>query len=388
MSREFKVGLLALVALVLLAGTVFVLGGRSNLFTRENRYSVRFAVVGGLAAESPVQVDGVIVGRVREVVLPEAIEEKQVTVWVSIESRYAERVRGDSLARIKTLGLLGDKYVEITSGTAAAEIIPPGAEIPAAAPTDVDRLIDSGEDMVDNVLAISASLRTILVRMEAGEGVLGELLRETRDSARARESLLASIEAMNSITQKIDSGVGTLGLLINDDGVANRIDRLVTRLEAIAGSLEEGEGTMAALLHDAELRKRVEDSIASFSKSADELSDFTAELRDGDGLLNRLVTDEELAEEVTGDLRTLLDNLERVSRRLEAGDGTIGRLLEDPGLYEAIEDVAVGIDESPFLRWLVRNRQKKGIKRRYEKTVEELEAAGIEPEPLDEKSDG
>ena len=124
-------------------------------------------------------------------------------------------------------------------------------------------------------------------------------------------------------------------------------------------------------------------SIDSLSKSAGELSDFTADLKEGDGLLNRLLTDEEFAESVTSDLRSLLDNLEQISGRLEAGEGTIGMLLEDPSLYEAMDDVVVGIDESPFLRWLVRNRQKSGIKQRYNETVEELEAAGIEPEPLD-----
>lgn len=383
MSREFKVGALAMAALVLLAIAVFALGGRSNLFSRENHYTVRFGVVGGLASESPVQIDGVIVGRVREVVLPEAIEEKLLTVRVSIESRYAARVREDSLARIKTLGLLGDKYVEISSGTPTAEIIPPGGEIPAAAPTDVDQLIASGEDMVDNVLAISKALRTILVRLEEGEGVIGELLRETEDSARARESLLASIESMNSITRKIDSGVGTLGRLINDDGLADRVAGLIDRLESLAGSLEEGDGALAALLHDPALKQQVVDSIDSFSNSAGELSDFTAQLRNGDGLLNRLVTDEELGREASEDLRRLLDNLEKISGRLEAGEGTIGRLLEDPAVYEALEDVVVGIDQSAFLRWLIRNRQRRGIKVRYDEAVDELEEAGLEPEPVD-----
>ncbi len=385
MKREFKVGLLVLAALTVFALAIFVLGGRSNLFVRENRYSIRFEVVGGLAVESPVQLDGVIVGRVREVVLPVKVEEKLLTVWVSIDGRYSERVRKDSLARIKTLGLLGDKYVEVSSGSQATAVIPAGGEIPAAAPTDVDQLIASGEDVVDNVVAISASLRTILVRMEAGEGVIGELLRETEDSAHARESLLGAIDSMHSIARKIDSGQGTLGALISDRQLADRVESLVGRLETVASSLEEGEGTMAALLHDAELKERVEDSIDKMSTTAAELSELATELRDGNGLLQRLIRDEEYAEEVTTDLKKLLGNLETISTRLERGDGTVGRLLEDPALYEAMNDVAVGIDESRFLRWLVRNRQKKGIAKRYEETLKELEAAGIEPEPATEQ---
>ena len=50
MKRELKVGALAVAALVLFALAVFVLGGQSNLFAQENRYSVRFAVVGALVS--------------------------------------------------------------------------------------------------------------------------------------------------------------------------------------------------------------------------------------------------------------------------------------------------------------------------------------------------
>ena len=44
-------------------------------------------------------------------------------------------------------------------------------------------------------------------------------------------------------------------------------------------------------------------------------------------------------------------------------------------LYDAINDILVGIDESRLLRWLVRDRQKAGIKDRYEETRQEIEAS-------------
>ena len=88
------------------------------------------------------------------------------------------------------------------------------------------------------------------------------------------------------------------------------------------------------------------------------------------------------------DLRRLLENLEKISSGLERGEGTLGQLLEDPSLYEAVNDVVVGVNESRLLRWLIRNRQKKGIHQRYDETVEEMEASGVEPEPLPPRQDG
>ena len=59
-------------------------------------------------------------------------------------------------------------------------------------------------------------------------------------------------------------------------------------------------------------------------------------------------------------------------------------LIEDPSIYEAINDVIVGIDESKLLRWLVRNRQKSGIKNRYreEQQLADEGAAPVAPTEL------
>ena len=51
-------------------------------------------------------------------------------------------------------------------------------------------------------------------------------------------------------------------------------------------------------------------------------------------------------------------------------------MIDDPQVYEAINDIIVGIDESRFLRWLVRSRQKEGIEKRYETEQEKLEESG------------
>ncbi|MDH3744215.1 MAG: MlaD family protein [Acidobacteriota bacterium] len=371
MKREFKVGIVILAAVAVFAAGVFLLGGRSNLFTRKNSYSVRFEAVLGLAADNPVQLNGVTVGKVQKVVLPESVEEKLLKVWVTIDRRFEQRVRQDSVARIKTLGLLGDKYIEVVSGSPGAAVIPSGGEIPAAPPTDVDRLIATGEDMVDNIVAISSSMRSILTRMEAGEGLLGDLLRESEHGKMARDSILGTIDSVRNISRQLESGQGTLGALISDRALADRIEHLVDRFESLAVGLEEGEGTVAALLYDPALRAKVEESFTGLSEAAREMSVFAAELREGTGLVNKLLHDDEYADSVTQNLEALLRNLQEISAKLERGDGTLGQMINDPALYHAMDDVVVGIDESRFLRWLIRNRQKKGIKKRYDEAQEE-----------------
>ncbi|HEY4575867.1 MAG TPA: hypothetical protein VIJ26_17940, partial [Thermoanaerobaculia bacterium] len=76
-------------------------------------------------------------------------------------------------------------------------------------------------------------------------------------------------------------------------------------------------------------------------------------------------------------------NLNEVSAKLNHGDGTAAKLINDPQIYDAVNDVIIGVNESRVLRWLIRNRQQKGIDKRYDDTVKEIEQSGGTPEPLD-----
>ncbi|HUP43485.1 MAG TPA: hypothetical protein VM599_09765, partial [Thermoanaerobaculia bacterium] len=65
--------------------------------------------------------------------------------------------------------------------------------------------------------------------------------------------------------------------------------------------------------------------------------------------------------------------------KLDQGEGTAGKLISDPSVYEAVQDVIVGVEESRMLRWLIRNRQKKGIEQRYDSAQGEPSAESDEP---------
>ncbi|MGB5659620.1 MAG: MlaD family protein [Thermoanaerobaculia bacterium] len=381
MQREVKVGLLVVAAFVILGVAVFLVSERRNFFALKNRYYIQFETVLGLAPGSPAQLNGVTVGSIQKVVLPESVDEQLLTVWINVDRRYGERVREDSTARIKTLGLLGDKFIEISSGSADSPLIPSGGYIPAAAPTDVEKLLASGGDAVQNTVAISYSLRNILARMEAGEGILGELLTDSEAGRTAKQGLVAIMEAVRNITLQIESGKGTVGQLIMGDDLAVKLDASIDRFNSVVTSLEEGDGLVADLLHNAETRDRVQTLLVNLDKTTDSLSAAAEQLSSGEGLLPAMLNDEEMSRQIFGDLQQLLENLNLVSEKLANGDGTLGRLIEDPEIYEALNDIVVGVDESKMLRWLVRNRQKSGIKVRYDDATDQVE---VEPYDLSE----
>lgn len=378
-TKAWKVGLLLVIALTLLAVGIFLIGEESNLFVRKNRYDIYFGTVGGLNEGNPVQLDGVEVGTVKRIVLPTDATSSKIQVTVEVDERYAERIREDSLARIKTLGLLGDKFVEITTGSTDAEPIPPGGVIPAAPPTNVDRLIASGEDVMDNVVQISADLRDVLRRMEQGEGLLGELTTESETGRRMTDAVIETMESIQQVAQDVETGDGTLSRLIHDRELADRMSGSVERLDAVLAEVQEGEGLLPGLLHDPATREEYDTTMAELRSAAENLEAFAAELREGDGLLPRLLEDEELGEEVTRELREVLGRINSLATKLDEGEGTAGKLINDPSVYEAVQDVIIGVEESRLLRWLIRNRQEKGIEQRYEEEQERLREGAEEP---------
>lgn len=394
-TREVKVGLLILVAVIVLAAGVFVIGDKNNLFSRKNEYYILFGSVSGLRSGSPVQLNGVDVGTVDKVVLPENPRLEQIEVWISVDQKYAERIRGGpqmpasgglnqpTQARIKTLGLLGDKFIEITSGATEYPIIPSGGQIPAAQPTNVDALLASGEDVMDNVVEISASLSTILARMERGEGLLGELTTNSESGQRLKSSVIGAAESMERIATRVETGQGPIPRLLNDRQMADQLASSLDRFESILVQAQSGPGLLPGLLNDPSSKQKFDETLATLNQMAQDLQGFTADLETSDALLPRLVNDEEYGREITGKVNEIVTRLNEISLKISEGNGTAAKLINDPQIYQAVNDIIIGVNESRVLRWLIRNRQKKGIEQRYEETREALEEQGVTPPPLD-----
>jgi phospholipid/cholesterol/gamma-HCH transport system substrate-binding protein len=394
-SREIRVGLVILAAMLVLAAGVFLIGSKNNLFAHKTRYYVEFSSVSGLKPGSPVQLDGVDVGTIEKVVLSENPQKKDIRVWIRVDDDYVARIRGPvdpnalikeqvaSRARIKTLGLLGDKFIDINSGSPVYPVIPEEGQILAAQPTNVDALIASGEDVMDNVVEITHSLNRVLGRMERGEGILGQLTSDTPDGRRLQGSLVGASESLQRIALKVENGQGPIPRLLNDRAMADQLARSLDRFQGLLDQAQNGPGLLPGLLNDPSSRTEFNETLASLHQVARDLQAFTADLESSDALLPRLVKDKEYGREVTGQVRQLVRNLNEVSAKIDKGNGSAAKLINDPQIYDAVNDILVGVNQSKFLRWLIRNRQNKGIEKRYKDTTKAIEESGGKPEPLD-----
>src|SRR5258708_29771590 len=217
-ERTLRVGMLVAVAIAVLMIFLFAIGSEEKIFSRKNEYRVRLDSVSGLADGNPVKISGVTVGTVKDVSLPFDPKAKDVDITLMVDRKYSGRIRTDSRARLKKLGLLADaSYVDITPGSPRFDELEPGSQIPAARQTNVDQLISSGEDLVDNLVQISYSLKNVLARVDRGEGLLGELTTSPETKERLTETLLTTLNKTNSVLAHIESGKGVIGKMIYDD---------------------------------------------------------------------------------------------------------------------------------------------------------------------------
>jgi phospholipid/cholesterol/gamma-HCH transport system substrate-binding protein len=373
-TRNLRVGAMVAVALLILMAIVFLIGSEQKIFARKNEYEVQLDSVSGLAEGNPVRLSGVTIGVVKDITLPSDPNKRNVRIELMIDRKYAERIRGDSRARLKKMGLLaGDSYIDITPGSPRFPALDPGALIPAQRQTNVDQLIASGEDLVDNLVQLSYSMKNILGRVDRGEGLIGELTTNSETKQRITETLLTTLNKTNALLAHVESGKGLVGKLVYDDAYAQQLTASVSgaaaNLQTVTGnvqkSLESGNGMLPALLNDPTGKKKVFDLVDNLNTTSRNLAEFSTSLQTGQGLVPRLLNDKVYGDQALNEFTSLLAQLNDTVKKINAGQGTAGKLIADPSVYESVNDILIGINESKLLRWLIRNRQQKGIEKRY-----------------------
>src|SRR5213594_395506 len=379
---KLRVGVFVLVALAAFLGMVYALGARARLF--EARYTIHadFTEVAGLTEGATVRLAGVQIGRVTDVHLPGEPGGK-VRVDLTIARRYSDQIRKNSIARIETQGLLGDKIVEITVGQATAPPVAPGEVLAARDPADFGRVIAAGAETAKDVGALAAALREtaekvnqskliedaattvnklgrVVDQVEHGRGWAHTLVYEEPLALRRLNELIATTQ---TLVERVEKGQGAAGVLVSPESTASA-KRFVAAMDRISGMVEQPErepGLLPGLLFDPKYRPVLED-LRTVAHNLREVSDRVA---GGRGTLGSLVADSGDQSELQltlHDLRAAVANLRAISERINTGEGTVGALIVDPTIYERLVTILDGAQRSFLLRSMIRGLGDKGAK--------------------------
>jgi phospholipid/cholesterol/gamma-HCH transport system substrate-binding protein len=299
-------------------------------------------------------------------------------VVYDVDRRAAPRLRKGTKASIKTIGLLGDKYIELEGGTAEEPEIEVGGSIPPAPGAGIDKFLEGSGDLLADLSGIARSLKNILKRTEEGKGFLGALTSESEEGARLGNNLNSTLANLNSILRRVDQGQGFAGRLLADqkygqetgDALRGAVRSLQSVFSKIDESLQNNTGALAALISDPEGKKKLYGFLDNLSTAAASLGTVIGQLEKGNGTLAILLRDEQFGREFTGHLKSFSKSLDSIGQKLDNGTGTAGKLINDPAIFDAANQVVSGINESWMLRWLIRDRQKSGIKKEYNEAIQ------------------
>lgn len=293
-----RVGVFAIVALAILTYAIIKLGKAARLFS--TRYTLVAFVqnANGLREGGQVTVAGQLAGSIKKIeFLPvDADTLHNLKITVDIDEALQQQVRKDSRVYLRTQGLLGDKYFDITPGTPAYRPLHDGDTLTLGSSVDYDVMIQRAAAVLTDVQALTHDLRGMTESLAHGEGTMGQLL----TNRALYDRLNGTLGQTSALLARLQNPNGSVGRLLDDPKLYLDLTQMVAQVDTLVSRINSGKGTAGKLLQD-------------------------------DSLYTNLVT-----------VTARADSLVQV---MSHGNGTAGKLLSDPQLYDQLVQAVQHLNE-------------------------------------------
>ncbi len=328
---QLRVGIMVIVSLLLFAVAVFFISGRIGFFTSRYTLKAYLSGAGGLRDGAEVRLAGIAVGNVSKIqISPYNDPKRAVELDLKIVRDYQKQIREDSVATVETLGLLGDSYVNITRGTPAQAVIPPDGAVRTSEKADIAAVVQNTNDVILNLRTLSTQLEDITTQIQAGKGSMGKLIYDQT----LYNKLDASANSVQKLVDQVQSGQGTLGKLMSDETLYNRTVATLNRLNEVIDDVQHGKGSLAKFISDPSVYNNLNRLMANTNLLIDNVNQ-------GHGSLGKLAKDEQLYNH----MNDTFAHLDTVATRMDQGQGTLGKLSTDPTLFNNLSASSQSLKE-------------------------------------------
>lgn len=322
-SIEVKVGALIISSIIILIAFLLVLGDirlkdQASLF-------VDFANSGDLKTGAPVKITGVTVGKVTEVSLwggrrdvHHGNKVVHVRICIRLDADALQLLHDDATFTISTLGVLGEKYIEIDPGSPERPTLQDGQVVDGTSPMKMEAILGQVTRIADNV---------------------DRVVRENREDIR-------------EIVKRLKSSLEHVDILLSENGPAVReaignVARISHAIEVAIGSGDDIRTILASTRSLAERLNReagtaLPQAIERFSNAADEVKLL---MNEGRGLIHDI---KGLASDARTEVLSALSNVKSLTEKAKDPKGSIGALLSDRELYDDIVALIKDIKRHPW----------------------------------------
>lgn len=292
-SKRMAVGLFITLGLAILVVTVFTIGGQHKAFVKSIRLHILFDNVQGLQPGNNIWLSGIKVGTVKTVSF---YGNSEVAVTLAVEKKAQPHIRKDSKCRISTDGLIGNKIIVIDGGSANSPLVVDNDSLQSEHIAGTEELMSTLEKSNSNILEITGNLKLISARLTQSQGTLGQLINDPAIADRLKGSLdnlrnaTAGSEAMianlRAFSQQLRQPGGLASQLTTDTVVFTHLRNAVTRLDdataqvhAFTSSLQtagaglnDKNAPIGMLLHDEDAADNLQRTLKNLRVSSQELS--------------------------------------------------------------------------------------------------------------------
>ena len=284
--RALRLGIFVAAAILLFVVAVYMVGSKDNLFSPTKDIISSFKDIRGLVVGNNVRFAGINVGTVKSIRI---VSDSSIIVTMSIRDDYTKYIYKNSTVQIGQEGLMGGKIVLISSGTPETGTVDEGDYLSVAEGLDIQGMIAQAQIMLAEATKTVSNLTSVTDKIDKGDGDIARLINRNDLSTQLNavaQKLNHSMADVNEITRKVSSGQGDLGKLINDDGITTQLVEIMENLnatsvkaEAAVGELQQtvhavnhGDGVLPRLLHDQQLGLSVDTAITRIDQGVFEVT--------------------------------------------------------------------------------------------------------------------
>lgn len=161
-TNEIKVGVMVIASVIVLLVLFYKMGNFD--FTKEGyQVNVSFGFAGGIAKNAPVRLLGVEVGKVEKIDLQYGEETKVLlTLWLD----EAAQLKMDAKAHVSSLGLMGEKYIELNPGSAKTPPLQPGSVIVGEDPFQMETFTKSSGEIIEKLSKALTDIRSLTTNVD------------------------------------------------------------------------------------------------------------------------------------------------------------------------------------------------------------------------------
>lgn len=310
---QLKVGTMILVAILVMIVAIYQLGRAANLFTKRYELVALVPNANGLREGGSVTVAGQLAGVVKSIdFLPvDGDTSRNLKVVVAVDMALREQIRADSRGKLRTLGLLGDKIVDISPGTPRFATLEEGDTIVMGPSLDYEQVIAQASSAVGDMVQLTHDLREITGGIVRGEGTMGQLI----TNRSLYDELTSTLSRTNQMMARMQNPNGTFGRMLDDPAMYDNLTQMIAAVDTLITQLNSSDGTIGRLLRDDSLYT----SLVGIAQGGDSLLKM---LTQGGGFASKMLTDQQLYDQLNKavtDLNAILEDVRRNPRKYTKG---------------------------------------------------------------------